>query len=95
MQKLGFRRYSKILGATGAVCGAVVGVIGFVVGFSGGEVFIQMGPLARLNGVAAGLVGLPLMPVLFAAGGLIGSAVLYWPVRLILGGWRWKGSNGG
>lgn len=88
MHSLSLREYATVLGATGAVCGAIVGVAGLVIGLSGGEVFFHMGRLGRLDGVAAGLLGLPLMPILFSSAGVVASTVLYWPVRMVLGASR-------
>jgi choline-glycine betaine transporter len=63
-----------------AVIGMLVGLVGLVGSLIGMHVFFQFGPL-HITGLLAGLIGLPLMPCLFALVGVVVGAITYLPVR--------------
>jgi hypothetical protein len=83
VQTVKLQSFVKVLGATGVVFGAFVGFAGFVLSLFGADVFIALGCLPRLTGVVAGIVGLPLMPIVFACAGLLLGVVFYLVVALV------------
>ena len=66
-----------------AAIGFVSGVIGLVVSFRGRHVFFVLGPF-HLEGVPAGILGVPLMPLVFAVAGILLALITYLPASWIL-----------
>lgn len=94
MERLTLGSFMKLSGAAGAAFGVLVGIVGFIASLFGADVFIVFGGLPRLSGIAAGIVGLPLMPVVFGLLGVVAALVLYWPFTAVLrlfGGVRLNG----
>ena len=66
-----------------AAIGFVSGVIGLVGSFRGRHVFFVLGPF-HLEGVPAGILGVPLMPLVFAVAGILLALITYLPASWIL-----------
>lgn len=94
VKQLTMGSFVKLSGAAGAAFGVLVGIFGFVASLFGADVFIVFGGLPRLTGVVAGIVGIPLMPIVFGLLGMVLALLLYWPFKMVLrmvGGVRLNG----
>lgn len=76
--------YLNLTATLAAAFGVVVGVLGFIASLVGADVFIRLFPLLQIDGLAAGVLGLLVMPVAFAVFGLLIGLVTYLPFRLLM-----------
>jgi hypothetical protein len=72
-----------ICAAIFAATGLIVGVFGLLASLFGFHVFITL-PFLNVTGVAAGIAAVPVMPVAFAAGGLVVGLAVYIPLGWLL-----------
>lgn len=84
LRRLTFTSYVRFLAAASAAIGAVIGVVGFVAGLFGAQLFIRLLPFFHVEGLAAAVLGLVVMPVFFVLIGVVAAAVTYFPFNLVL-----------
>jgi hypothetical protein len=81
LHDLRFGPYLRLTATIFAALGMIVGVVGLLASLAGADVFIRLLPLLRVDGVAAGLLGLIAMPLFFALLGALIGAITFVPFR--------------
>jgi hypothetical protein len=81
LDDLRYGPYVRLTSTIFAALGTIVGIVGLVASLVGADVFLRLVPLLDVQGLAAGLLGLVAMPVLFALLGARIGALTYVPFR--------------
>lgn len=76
--------YLNLAATLASAFGVLVGVIGFLASLGGTDVFIRLLPVLQVDGLAAGVLGLLVMPVAFAFVGLLIGLATYLPFRFLM-----------